>query len=94
MTKTLVTGLLGVLVTGLAFGGWHVRSYLAENVASKQEVLLVGAQVDFLLDQQIESLVAQISYLEKKRNKSQEELNQLNYLRKRLDTMRKVQKGK
>lgn len=94
MITKLLTGLLSLLVAGLAFGGWHARGYLADNFASKQEILLVGAQVDYLLDKQMEDLVAQIAALERKEHLTAGEINHLNYLRGRLENMRKVQKGK
>lgn len=94
MTKTILTGILATAVSGLAFGGWAVRSYVADELASKDEVRLAGSKVDYVLDRQLESLIAQISYLERKRNKTAGELEQLRYLREQLDLMRKVRTGK
>jgi hypothetical protein len=94
MTEKLLMGLLGTLVAGLAFGGWHLNGYIATNLASKNEVRAVTAKADILMDQRIEALVGQIAFLERKSNKTLEELNQLEYLRKQLEIMRDVQRGK
>ena len=62
--------------------------------ALNDEVQVAGTKADFVLDQQMAALIAQISYLEQKRNKTQEEIAQLNYLRQQLDHMRKVRSGR
>jgi methionine-rich copper-binding protein CopC len=92
MTKEIVAGILGVL--SVAGGGFGAHEYLTSTFADKESVELAGAQVQFVLDEQIASLVSQIAVLEKKRNKSPEEINQLDYLRKRLEHVRAVQRGK
>lgn len=94
MTKTLFAGLLAASVSGLAFGGWAVRDYIANDLASKDEVRLAGSKVDFVLDRQLEALIAQIAHLERKPNKTAGEFEQLRYLREQLNLMRKVRTGK
>jgi len=86
-------GIVGTLVTGLAFGGWAARDYL-DDFASKGEVQVAAAKADYVLDRQMEDLVRQIAWLERKPNKTQEEFNQLKYLRRLLENMRKVRSGK
>jgi hypothetical protein len=92
LSKEIVAGF--VAVAGVAGGGWGAHEYLNSEFASKEAVMLAGGKADFVLDQRIEALVAQIAFLEAKRNKTAEELNQLNHLRQQLDIARKVQRGK
>lgn len=94
MTEKLVSGLLATLVTGLAFGGWHLHSYVTEELASKDEVQVAGAKADYVLDRQIEATVKQIAFLEQKTVLTPAELKQLEYLRKQLEIMREVRRGK
>ena len=93
ITKELI-GIVFATTTATGGAGWGAHEYLTSRFADKETVELAGAQVQFVLDQQIESIVSQIAVLEKKRNKSQEELNHLEYLRKRLEHVRAVQRGK
>lgn len=94
---TLTKELAGIVVTaalGTGGAGWGAHEYLTSRFADKESVELAGAQVQFVLDEQIASLVSQIAVLERKRNKSPEEINHLDYLRKRLEHVRAVQRGK
>jgi len=90
----ILVGLIGALVMGLAFGGWHLHAFVTNDLASKEEVVLAMAKADYVIDRQMEDLVRQIAYLEKLPNKTPGQLNQLNYLRKLLENMRKVRSGK
>ena len=92
MTKELVAGV--VALAGVAGGGWQANEYLHSTFASHEAVLVAGAKADYLMDQRMESIVAEIAWLERKKNKTTEELKQLDYLRDKLDRIRKVQKGK
>ena len=92
--EVLSWSILGVVVTSLAFGGWAARDYVDNNLASKESVVITGLKADFVLDQQMAALIAQIAYLERKPRKTQDEISQLNYLRGQLDIMRKVRSGK
>ena len=92
MTKELIAGV--VALAGVAGGGWQANEYLHRSFASKEAVMVAGAKADYLLDQRIEATVAEIAWLERKRNKTTEELQQLEYLRDKLDRLRKVQRGK
>jgi hypothetical protein len=90
----LLVAILGTLVTGLAFGGWHIRDYLSNNVAMKEEVLVAAGKADFVLDRQMESTINEIAHLERKRNPTPSELERLRYLREQLQQMRRVRAGK
>ena len=94
MTEKLLAGLLAIIVSGLAFGGWHLHSFISENLASKEDVQVAEGKADYVLDRQMEATVKQIAFLEKKPNKSPAELQQLDYLRRQLELMRQVRKGK
>ena len=82
------------LVSTLAGGGWGAHEYVTNNLASKEAVEVVENKADYVLDQQMAALIAQIAYLEQKKNKTADEINQLNYLRKQLDSMRKVRSAR
>jgi len=90
----LLVAILGTLVTGLAFGGWHIRDYLSNNVAMKEEVLVAAGKADFVLERQMEATINEIAFLERKGNLTNAELARLAYLRQQLDQMRKVRAGK
>lgn len=83
---------IGSIITAatLAGGGWGAHEYLSENFASAESVKVAGAKADYIIDIQQENIVKQIANLERKQNKTAEELNQLDYLRNLLNDMRKV----
>jgi len=84
-TIKIVAGLLGSAVA-VGYGG-HV---LLEEKADKQELIVAGARVDFIYDKMIESKYEQIITLDKKRNKTPDEIERLRYLRKEVDRLREV----
>ena len=92
MTKELIAG--AVALAGIAGGGWQANEYLHSTFASHEAVMVAGAKADYLIDQRMESIVAEIAWLERKRNKTTDEQQHLLYLRDKLDRLRKVQKGK
>jgi len=49
MAKELLLGLLGVLVTGLAFGGWGASEYLNAKYAARDAVLVAEAKATLFL---------------------------------------------
>lgn len=94
IAKQLIMGLLGVLVTGLALGGWGASEYLNSRFAAREAVLVAEAKADFVIDRQMEATINEIAFLERKRNPTNVELERLRYLRAQLDQMRKVRAGK
>jgi Tfp pilus tip-associated adhesin PilY1 len=95
MVQGLLYGLLATVVSGLAFGGWnaaHLVGTLATKEEVKNQIQILEAKANTSLDFQIEGLVAQAAFLENKKGKSAEEINQLEYIRKRIEYLRKVQK--
>lgn len=87
-------GLLGLAITGMSSGGWYANDYIHTKLASKEAVVVAGAKADFVIDKQIESVISQINHIESKKKKTQEDLNQLDYLRKQLEIMRQIRRGK
>lgn len=93
---------VGVSVGSAAIGGtWATSEYMHSNLAWKADVkaiqdeaIIAGYKADFVLDQLISQLVAQIAYLENKKNKTRDEIEQLRSLRQQLEIQRKVRKGK
>lgn len=83
--------ILGTIISALAFGGWAVRDYVAQ-LATRDEVIVAGTKADVALDKHMEILLAQIIRLEQKPNKTQEERDQLNYLRDQLEKMREIRR--
>lgn len=92
--EILLWSILGSVIMALAFGGWAARDFVDTKLASKDQVVVVGLKADFVIDQQMAAVIGQIAYLERKPRKTQDEINQLNYLRQQLDIMRKVRSGK
>lgn len=87
-------GLLTVGVMGLSGGGWYANDYIHNKLASKDAVLVAGAKADFVIDRQMESVISQINHIESKRKKTREDFSQLEYLRKQLEIMRQIRRGK
>jgi hypothetical protein len=93
MTLKLLSSLAAGAVA-IAGAGWGAHSYLAETYAERGQVQLAGAKADFVLDRQMAAIIGEISYLERKQNKTPGEIEQLRWLREQLDQMRRVRAGK
>ena len=83
-----------MLVTGLAFGGWGASEYLNSRFAAREAVLVAEAKADFVIDRQMEAIINEIGYLERKKNPTPSEFERMRYLRDQLQQMRKVRAGK
>lgn len=90
----MMWSLVGAVVLGMSGGGWYASRYIEDNLASKNEVVVAAAKADFVMDKQMESLVKQINQLERKANKTRDDLEQLRYLREQLEIMRQIRRGK
>jgi len=97
----LMYSVLAVVVLGLAGGGWGAHTFVSEKLASKediavhtQDIEVAGGKADYVLDRQMESVIKQISFLERKRDMTPSEVEQLRYLREQLKIMRQVRAGK
>ena len=90
LAKSWLWGILGTLVAGLAFGGWKASQFVENDLASKAELVVVQAQAQTALDTQMEDLIARIARLEAKPKKSQDDRDQIKYLRDQLERLRKM----
>lgn len=86
----LLWTILVSLVGSLAFGGWQARDFIENKLASREQMLVVEAKAQFVLDQQMAAIISQIAYLERKDRKTADEHAQLQYLRQQLEIMRKI----
>ena len=86
--------MVGTAVLGAAGSVWYARDYIDTQLASKTEVIIAGAKADYTLDKQMEGIISQINNLERKPNKTRDDLNQLNYLREQLKIMQQIRRGK
>lgn len=91
--KTWIWAILGAVVFSLAGGGWAVRDYVGNELASRDELVVVAAKADVALDQQMEDIIARIAILEKKPRQSQYDRDQIKYLRDQLERYRKIRAG-
>ena len=82
------------VVAGSAWGAAQYINNEHAKLATRDSIEVASAQLDFLYDKQIESLVAQITRLNLKRNKSTEELRHLDYLRQELDRLKQMRAAK
>jgi hypothetical protein len=92
VNSTLIASLL--TATTIAGGGWGAHEYLTSTYAEKGEVQVAQATAGFVLDRQMEAIIAEISFLERKPHLTPTELSRLAHLRQQLDTMRRVRAGK
>ena len=75
------------IVTTLLGGGWYAH----ETLATKDEVLVAGGKANTALDLQMEDLISKIARRrDAKKNKTNEELEQLKYWRALLERLRKT----
>lgn len=88
--KQIIWSIVGTLITGLAFAGWQIRGYVADELVHKSAFVVVKAQAETALDEQMEILIARIAQLDAKRPKTADDHAQLKYLRDQLDRLRKI----
>ena len=84
---------LGVILA-IAGTGWGASDYVNKNLASKESVMLAMSTSQYVLDRQMDGILRQIAYLEAKRNKTRDEIQQFDWLRETLKEMRNVRRGK
>jgi len=82
--------ILGVLVTGLAFGGWRASQFIENELASKGEVVIVQVQVQTLYDARIEQLAIQRDRIIRKPKKTEQDLQDLRDIERELELAKKM----
>ena len=92
MNISALSTAVGLVVT-LGGGGFWVANTIATK-ADKEDVLIVATQTQFALDKQIESLLAQINKLEAKKVKTEDDRDQIRYLREEVKRTREIKQGK
>ena len=92
MMNAYVTGILSL--AAVAGSGWGAHEYLHDTFAPREVVLVAGAKADYLIQVQEESLVRQIADLERRPRLTSTEREHLNNLRKQLEEIRRVRRGK
>jgi len=92
VNSTLVSSVLAVL--GVAGSGWGAHEYLTNTYADKPSVQVAQATAGFVLDRQMEAIISEIAFLERKPNLTPSEIERLRHLRDQLSTMRRVRSGK
>lgn len=93
MGEKWILSILGVLITGLAFGGWSARDYVSK-LATKEDVKVAGTKADYALDRQMTAILRDINRIEDKTDKTVDDREQLKFLRDTLKEMREVRRGK
>jgi hypothetical protein len=88
-TLTAVMALVPLLAAG-----WGAHEYLSSAYASREEVQVAGGKVDYLIERREEGLVRQIAELERDPRLTPTQRNHLNSLRRQLEEVRRVRRGK
>lgn len=87
-TIQLLSTAIGIVGT-LAGGGYWAAQEIGAK-ADKSEVLVVNLKTDYIMDKQIESLFSQITRIEEKPVKTDDDRQQLQYLRDELQRLREI----
>lgn len=102
MLTAIWTG--AIFLGGVATAGWNARDYVilrpeavAMHASQDEQIQLVGAQAQYVLDINIQRIYAEIVVLEqsaKRRQLTATEIDRLNYLRGELERLKRVKAGK
>lgn len=76
----------------LGGGGYWFANELNDR-ATHDELQVVGIKAEYAIDKHQEYILAQINKLEAKKNKTNDDLEQLRYLREELKRLREVRQG-
>jgi len=94
MIHWLKVGMIVFAALGTVFGSVWAASEYVQSFATKNELIIVQAQVQTALDQQMEDIMARIANLEAKPNKNQYDRDQIKYLRDQLERLRRIRSVK
>lgn len=73
-------------------GGGYLASEALSAKADRAEVVAVNSKTDYIIDKQMESTLSQINKLESKQVKTQDDREQIRYLREELQRSREIRK--
>jgi len=90
MNIPLLSTTVGLIA--LIGGGGYTLATKLEAKADKPTVVAVDAKTDYLLDKQMEGTLSQINRLEAKPKKTQDDREQIRYLREELERSREIRK--
>lgn len=93
LTLPAILSFLGGAMLTVAASTWGAHEYLTRTFATVDKVLLVGIKADIALDARIASLRKEYDELKRKPNKNAEDLQDLDYYRKQIDYLKKLQRG-
>lgn len=85
-----------VLVAFLLSGGWWISQTLATNARvdkSDEKIAVTEAKTNYILDLQIQSLLAQVERIQAKLKKTIDDREQVRYLREEINRIRAVKEG-
>jgi len=86
-----------VIVGAITGATWSVKSQIATQddvMALDEKIVIAGSKADIALDRQMEAMIAQIARIEQKPNKTRDDIEQLRYLRRQLEILRKARAGR
>lgn len=89
-TLAILSTSIGI-VSAIGAGGYALSEKLGEK-ATVEQVMVAEGKADYVLDVQMTNQLRQINRLEEKSNKTQDDREQLRYLREDLKEMREVRK--
>lgn len=81
-------------LSGIAVGGWKVKTYIVEELATKDEVIVAGTQAQFSLGIQLDQMKARLERLKAKRNKTREDYERIKWLREDIQRTEQMLRGK
>jgi len=88
MNIPIISSAVGLALT-LSGGGYWVSEQLASK-AGKDQLMVVELKADFVMDKQIESMHSQINKIESKPAKTQDDREQIRYLRDEVKRLREI----
>jgi len=88
--KQIIWAIVGVLVSGVAFGGWKASQFIQTELAFKNDVIVAQAQAQTALDLQMEDIMERLAHLRAKPKKDAQDHAQIRFLEGQLERVRKM----
>lgn len=90
MIRWIKIGMVVFAAAGTIVGSvWGASTYV-QTLATKNDLVVVQAQAQTALDQQMEDIMARLARLESKPNKTADDRDQIKYLRDQLERLRRI----